>query len=60
MLRSIFAKRAADDEKSPQASKSNSLSDIGLSHIGDPLRVLARAGLDLLSFGLNRYIISRL
>ena len=60
VLKSILTTSAQGDEspqKAQSGPKSNSLSDVGLSHIGDPLRVLARAGLDLLSFGLNRYYI---
>ena len=34
------------------------LKSLGMSHIGDPMRQLARAGLDLLSFGLNRFGLS--
>jgi hypothetical protein len=36
------------------AAAERPLADLGLEHIGGSLRVLAKAGLGLLSYGLNR------
>jgi hypothetical protein len=38
------------------AERERPLGEIGLEHIGGSLRVLAKAGLGLLSYGLNRLL----